>query len=61
VKFSGLIDRVSASASRQMLSSPTPNPFHAPSPVTIEVYSRWAARIISATHRVKKRPTRCYW
>ena len=29
VKFSGLIERVSASASRQTLPSPTPRPFHA--------------------------------
>ena len=40
VKFSGLTDRVSASARRQMLSSPTVSPLHVPSPATAEVYSR---------------------
>ena len=34
VKFSGLIERVSAFARRHTLLRPTPNPFHAASPVT---------------------------
>ena len=34
VKFSGLIERVSASARRQTFVRPTPSPFHVTSPVT---------------------------
>jgi len=37
VKFSGLIERVSASARRHTLASPTPRPFHAPLSVTAVV------------------------